>query len=330
MSRQIADPSADLSVVVVTYNSEAVVTNCLNSVISALPRAEVIVVDNGSTDETLALAARYDVSFVTGQGNVGFGVGVNLGVAAATRTILLVLNPDTVLLHHDPTALAALVGKSTVGLLGCRIREGGRERFHITSFWPWRLELLWSLARWFLMPRELSVPRPSPLAGRSRRWVKGAAFVVRVSEFRQTGGFDPGFFLYFEDADLARTYCERGLPVGTTDAVTVIHAAQKSSPRNEELMISFALLGLLQFVSKWEGAAEATRAAASSLRLLDLVVRSGAALRRMPVLGPRSSKKSLAAANVRAALVASLVSPPREASYEGARNALRAALSRPV
>jgi GT2 family glycosyltransferase len=310
----------------VTYNSARVLGICLDSLASRLPGAEVIVVDNGSTDETMQIAERYPfVRTIVGHGNVGFGTAVNLG-AVASRALLVVINPDTRLVEYDPVILSEIAAKRDAGLLGCRMRERGHDRFAISRLWPWRVELTWALTQWFLVPREVSLSRPGFLFRRSDQWVSGAAFVTRVDEFHRAGGFDERFFLYFEDNDLSRGYHEAQLPVGTTDALTFEHAGQSSSPPNEELMITFSLLGLIQYVSKWHGSAEAERAARQCLRLLDGLVAGGRRLNGVPLVGPRAAKKSDSAATVRGALVKSISSPPRTGSYQNARAALRSAL----
>src|SRR5207248_1907654 len=184
-----------------------------------IPGAEIIVVDNGSTDQTTAVVRSHSQTrLLQGQGNVGFGAGVNLGVRHASRDLVIVLNPDTRMLHADLGRLRELSARSPLGMLGCLIR-GHRGSFYSQhGQWGWRRELYWAMLQWFLMPREISIPRPRKWIGRSRLWISGAAFVISRHEFLQLGGFDEDIFLYFEDQDLSRRYQKHGAGVRTTDA----------------------------------------------------------------------------------------------------------------
>ena len=92
VSEPSASPSSGVSVIVVAYNSALVMPRCLGALSEHLPDAEIVVVDNGSRDNTVALVeSRPTVRLVTGHGNVGFGAGVNLGARAASRRLLMVL-----------------------------------------------------------------------------------------------------------------------------------------------------------------------------------------------------------------------------------------------
>ena len=86
------------SVIVVTYNSAAVIEGCLRALTSQ--DCEVVVVDNASQDDTagraLALAKQVPLQLITTSRNLGFAGGVNEGVRAASTDLLLILNPDAV------------------------------------------------------------------------------------------------------------------------------------------------------------------------------------------------------------------------------------------
>ena len=317
-----------LSVIVVTYNSAAVLPECLNSLSKHLPDAEVVIVDNGSQDATVDLADRGPlVRLVAGHGNVGFGAAVNRGAQAAAGSLLLVLNPDAAVVAVDHSELKTLSGDPITGLVGCRARGTGMDRYLISNSWDWKAELFWLLGQHFLVPRELTLRRPRLTFKRRSQWIAGAAFVVRRSEFLEAGGFDDTFFLYFEDVDLSRTYNHRRLPIRTTDAFTVSHIGQGSSPRDEDTMTSFALLSLIQYVDKWEGSGAARDAATWCLRLLRMVEATGTAFESVPVLGPRAAKKRDSAAVVRSYLAKAGVRSPIAGAYGAASDAIRGALS---
>jgi N-acetylglucosaminyl-diphospho-decaprenol L-rhamnosyltransferase len=311
-----------VSVVVVTYNSAEVIDECLASVRSVLPGAEVVVVDNGSTDRTLVKARRSGAAIVSGHGNVGFGGGVNRGAQAAGGKLLLILNPDATLVSANVGELESLGEASSVGLWGCLVRESISDHFLVARLRPWRYEALRSLARWFVLPPWLTNrPRRAPSDGHGLVWVAGAAFLVGREEFIDGGGFDESFFLYYEDYDLSRWYQERGISVGTTRAVVATHDGQRSSPRDEARMIAFAILGLVQYVSKWEGPAAAESAALLCIRILQLVESFGGTFSWLPIVGARGAKKGRLAENVRGFIVQD-AGDPLTTRYLGAVAAL--------
>jgi N-acetylglucosaminyl-diphospho-decaprenol L-rhamnosyltransferase len=313
----------DVSVVIVTHNSEEVLAECLGSLAALLPGAEVLVVDNGSTDGTVEIAARWpDVRVVAGHGNVGFGGGVNRGAEAATRPLLLVMNPDATVVAADGAALEELARADRIGAVGCTFADGDGRRHDLAfAAWGWRAELAWSLMQFFIVPREVRVRRPRGRPG--RRWVAGAGCLLRRDELRAAGGLDERLFLYYEDFELCRRYRERGLPIGTTDALTLTHAGHRSSPRDERTMAAYTLMSLIECAGDWDGPRAASRAAGLCLRLLEAIEAVGGACRAIPLLGPRAAKKRDEAASVRHALDAIANRPPAAGAYPVAAAALR-------
>src|SRR4051794_16990605 len=86
---------SDIGIVIVTYNSEAEIGGCLDA---ALPTgADVIVVDNASTDGTIAEIARRGVRLIANRDNRGFAAAANQGFTVLNSPYVLLLNPDSVL-----------------------------------------------------------------------------------------------------------------------------------------------------------------------------------------------------------------------------------------
>ena len=174
---------------------------------------EAVVVDNASVDGSTATVREFEsaaspalpVRLIESDRNLGFGAACNLAASKAAGRHLLLLNPDAWIdgeslrrlvealesderlavaapsLHY-PDGSRQFVWASPVGVLGEAIQRF-RNRFE--------------KARWNhnLLPRLL---KPAVGAG----WFTAACLLVRRSAFEEVGGFDEGFFLYFEDADL--------------------------------------------------------------------------------------------------------------------------------
>lgn len=222
---------------VVTHGSAATVADTIAS-LAALPLEQVVVVDNDSPDDTVTLVRGVlPASGVLVEGdNVGFGAGNNRGVAALTKPCeaVLFLNPDATL---DPADFMAMVSHleshPMVGMVGAAmwragipLQSGGREASVLTE---WRRELPALVGRW-LPGRPL---HPAELQTGDVTYVEGACMLVRRTAWDAVGGFDEGFFLFFEEIDIARRMRAQGWQVHLVADARVEHvvAASRSGTR---------------------------------------------------------------------------------------------------
>lgn len=102
MAKHIFLPVYNLSVVIVTWNGDDILKNCLDSLVRVYGSSlEIVVVDNADSASTRALVSGYGgVKYVPSPGNPGFAGGNNIGVRETTRPYILLLNNDTVV-HGD-------------------------------------------------------------------------------------------------------------------------------------------------------------------------------------------------------------------------------------
>lgn len=189
-----------VSVIVVTYNSRADIDACLTSLRTHSPHAEIIVVDNLSTDGTLDHVRRSypAVTAVMAGRNGGYGAGNNIGARLATGEYLVILNPDTQVEAGwlDPL-LRVLRDCPEVGLVTPTILlEGDGEKVNACGNDVHLTGLAFCAGLNGVAP-PLS-ERPRTVAA-----VSGAAFAVRREVWERLGGFDEQFFMYLEDTDLS-------------------------------------------------------------------------------------------------------------------------------
>jgi hypothetical protein len=238
-----------LGIVIVNYRTAGLVVDCLRSLapeVTALPGARVVVVENGSGDDSsarlhAAIAAEGFGGWATlleAGGNRGFSAGNNVGLRAllaapSPPSAFLLLNPDTLV---RPGALAALLGRleaePRAGIVGSRLEhpDGAvqESRFRFPSVWSeldrgLRLGLVSSLlSRWAL------VLPGSDVAARAD-WVSGASLLVRRAVLEEVGLMDEGFFLYFEEVELCRRARRAGWDVWYEPAGRVVHLVGKST-----------------------------------------------------------------------------------------------------
>lgn len=212
----MAVPEADLpvSVIIVTYNSASVV---LDAIASVDPRAEVIVVDNASSDGTTELLRERSVRLIANSENVGFGSACNVGAAVSTRDFLFFLNPDARLQAGALRRLAqAATQQPKYGAFNPRILAPDGQQFQRR------------MSR--LLPRELNERLRQPLNGdRDVEILSGAALFCRRADFNAIGGFDEQIFLYCEDDDLSVRLRGNGKLLGYVHDAVVEHVGGAST-----------------------------------------------------------------------------------------------------
>ena len=189
---RISDAWSRVSVVTVAHHSGRVIGDCIRSVAAA---ARVIVVDNASDDDGLAIASAIlpTATLIRNGVNRGFGAGCNQGFERVETEFALLIGPDSTI---DGVSLARLVAAADVfpeaGMLGPAIvaADGHIEPSH-------DLGLFERMAAGKRL--DIGIPPEGPL---SAGHLSGALLLVRMTALRQVGGFDPAIFLYYEDDDL--------------------------------------------------------------------------------------------------------------------------------
>lgn len=245
-----------ISVVIVTYNSEACIGACIDALARWLPDTEQLVIDNASADSSRAVARHHGATVVELHENIGFGRACNIGAERAEHDHILFLNPDVAIRSADADGVAELLGVTDLGLI---VPTSTNSRFTFAER-SWMGETL-SLTLGALWPREVSRYTPSTPGGRAL-WVSGAALLVRKTEFVDLGGFDARYFLYYEDRDLSHRYRHRDLPLRTTPAIVADHVGGGSSELDDRRsnIIAFAMMGWIQYMHTVRGPDAAARA----------------------------------------------------------------------
>ena len=205
--------TATVTAVIVTYQSRPTIAYALDGLKAAYDAgvAKCVVVDNQSADGTADFVAEaYPwVELVRSPKNIGFGRGCNLGFERVTTPYVLFLNPDASVdldALHKMTAFMDAHPNAAISGPATQSPDGG---------WVWSGKLLTplglvrsalhggarALQHRAIEPGSAAVPT---------EWVCGAIMLVRSEMFRALDGFDPRFFLYYEETDL----CLRALRAG--------------------------------------------------------------------------------------------------------------------
>ena len=173
------------SVIIVCYNSSAVLESLLRTITSS---NFIVLVDNGSSDLAIiqGLAEAYNARLIVNPINSGFGSACNQGASLCNTEFLFFLNPDCVL---NPSTIPLLESAAdTHPKASCFnpriLNRHGKDSFKRRSC--------------LLEPKQV-MPRGIPLQARAVPILSGAALFARKEAFDRIGGFDTNIFLYFTD-----------------------------------------------------------------------------------------------------------------------------------
>jgi hypothetical protein len=232
-----------ISVVIVNFNSGS----ALESALAALPEGlagiewDGLVVDNASTDGSERAAEQQDrIKLVRHLMNVGFAAGMNAGIADTSGPLVLVMNPDCVLQPGTGKALVQELQTHTrYAIIAPRILDPGGTLQENARGDPNMLTGLFGrttigarfLPRLRATRRNLLSASLTKMPGTSHAvdWVSGACMLARREALKSVGGFDEGYFLYWEDADLCRRLRNAGWEIRYMPGPTVVHQVGRSS-----------------------------------------------------------------------------------------------------
>jgi GT2 family glycosyltransferase len=216
-----------LAVVVVTYNSAA----CVGSLLRSLPAgmgdvaAEVVVVDNNSSDDTVAMIRRDHPGVrLVSQPNVGYAGGINRGVAETTAEFIMVLNPDMVVEPDSLAALVAATGRVPRAILTPLVLTMDRRLTSSLRREPVIRRSL-GLSRLGLSRLGEAVTEPEAYShATTADWAEGSAMLFSRRCFQELGGWDESYFLFSEETDFCLRAKEHGYPTVLTPTAAVRHA----------------------------------------------------------------------------------------------------------
>ena len=234
----------DATVAVVSYNVAPLLERCLASARAALAERDaggaLVVVDNASHDDSADLVRRRfpEARLAVNNTNVGFGAACNQALDLAATESILFLNPDA---EQTPGALTSLVGRlrrePRAGLVGPRLTypdgrpQPTRRRFPTPSVLLLESTPLgWRVPRWPVL--ESYYRDGAPDAATREDWLSGACLLGRTAALREVGGFDPTFFMYFEEVDLCLRLAARGWETWYEPTAHALHHHSRSADQD--------------------------------------------------------------------------------------------------
>ena len=238
-----------IDVVIVTYNSETYLPRLASDLALSTRIASVTIVDNRSSDGSVALARRLEwgapSAVISMSGNVGFGAAVNRGSLARASPVgqLLIINPDV---SVDPRTLAALSddleNDGRLAVVGTALNT--KESVPVSS------------ARHFPTLRSIAARSSVNVIHGDRLvkadWICGALMLWRRTAFVELDGFSPDYFLYYEDVDICKRAWKGGWAVAIDGRRGAIHD-QGHGRKTSRALVKMSRKSRRTYAVKWHG-----------------------------------------------------------------------------
>lgn len=224
----------DLSIIIISYNTSLLTANTIDSIYASSVRRkfEIIVVDNGSEDDSVELIRSKfgDVKLLQAQSNLGWAGGNNFGIRSCEGRYVLLLNSDTIVLPGAiEQCISFLDAHPEAGAVGGNLIN--KDFSHQASYcsFPNLLEEFLALTKLGILIRK-SYPAHKPVKRIVEvDWIPGAFLMLRHQALMEVGGLDEAFFMYSDETDLQYRLHQAGWKVYYLPEVNTIHLGGQSS-----------------------------------------------------------------------------------------------------
>jgi GT2 family glycosyltransferase len=205
-----------LSIILVSYNTQQVIEDCLNSLIKYvdLNEIEIIVIDNDSTDKTVDMIRKKfcTVMLIENESNLGFAKANNIGISHSIGDNILLLNTDTIIIEDFISPiLEYLKDTANVGILGCRVLNKDQT----LQYNCWNAPNILTGLSFYTLEIIKSIFNPFQYWIYMKGWdhstvrdvdcISGCFMWIRREVINAFGGLDENIFMYYEDSE----YCIR-------------------------------------------------------------------------------------------------------------------------
>ncbi|MFA5933037.1 MAG: glycosyltransferase family 2 protein [Microgenomates group bacterium] len=232
----------NLVIIIVNFNTEKLVLECLDSIFKNKPDGEfkVIVVDNNSTDDSVESIKKLfpEVDLIESKENLGFAGGNNLALTGINAKYYLLLNSDTLVNKNSLDNLVNFAENSDYGICSCKLtyQNGSFQpnAGELPSFIP---VLLWLSGLDDILGKIIHIKsyqaRDKGYYKNKTQvgWISGSVMLIKKDVIEKIGVLDEGIFMYGEDVDYCFRANRAGFRVGWTDEAEIIHIGGASSSK---------------------------------------------------------------------------------------------------
>jgi len=250
-----------ISIIIVNYNTSDLLNNCLLSIkknsgnLFIDNNIEIIVIDNGSSDESLTMLNKNfpEVSIIKNNLNIGFGSANNQGIKKTKGEYVLMLNSDIEVLDNGIIKIMDfIVNNKKADFVGGKLYDlDGKKQASCGPFYS--LPVIFALL--FLKGDKLFITRYSPEKNREVDWVSGACLLGKKETFNKVGLFDEKIFMYMDDIEYLYRARNLGLNAFFCKDAKFIHIGSGSSIGKTNPIINI-YKGLIYFYKKYKSPQE--------------------------------------------------------------------------
>lgn len=252
----------ELSISVVTYNSEKEILNLLKSIykFSSNISFKVFVIDNDSKDGTVKLIENNypEVEIVKSKKNIGFGRAHNLILERIESEFHLIINPDVIITSQVIKNLVSYLKKHKEAVIATpkilnpdgSVQSLPKKDPKFIYMLAGKLEKYSNFfskirKKYTMSKEELTAKKPFCID-----FCTGCFMMIRTKIFKKLKGFDDGFFMYLEDADLSRRARKYGKIVFLPNE-TIVHFWRRESARKLKFFFTH-LKSMIKYLIKWK------------------------------------------------------------------------------
>jgi len=242
---------AKVAIITVTFNSSAFIEDYIQSITPFITNNQhhLIIIDNASIDNTCQLIRQYatdkqlsnNIQLITLEDNIGFGKGCNKGAEFAKTidaTHLWFLNPDTKVFEDSGSQLLSLLEKNeSIDFAGSLLVNKDMEPRSGAFRFPTLMNVFLSTMKLGVLDKifkKHTTAAPIQSTPYQTDWLTGASFMVRSPCYYSLKGFDPYYFLYFEEVDLFYRANKKGFSVWACPDSKVFHISGASTGINTQ------------------------------------------------------------------------------------------------
>ncbi|MGE0636887.1 MAG: glycosyltransferase family 2 protein [Bacteroidia bacterium] len=227
----------EFSVIIVTYNSEEDIINCIKSITLFRLKysIEIIIVDNHSTDNTLKLIQNNfkDIILLKLKNNLGYAKAANIGSTHSSGQYLIFCNPDVIITDDIFLMSQKHLIDTNIGCISPAIKTiSGIEEFYAFKF-PQRKNILIILLKKlfnYSTKAELQINTNETNNIIKCDWVLGACLIISSNIFNGVGKFDESYFLNYEEIDLCRKLKNKFIVIADRN-YSVVHIGHQSKKK---------------------------------------------------------------------------------------------------
>ena len=212
-----------ISIIIPTWNTALVTKKCVESINKYLPNPEIIVVDNGSKDNTVEILNKIkNVKIIQNYSNLGFAKANNIGFKKASSDYIVFMNSDIELLDNSLLNMVDyLKNNSNTGLVGPMFLNP--DLTPQASVFP--SQTLLNAFKEFWLDQKEAYSKYIPKSDNPTKvnYISGGCIAIKKNMFKKIGKWNEKYFFYYEDMDLCRQVTKNDKDIIFYPKCQVIH-----------------------------------------------------------------------------------------------------------